>query len=293
MWKMRTTLPLLIILLAAQAYSQQEEGTSSAPAVGRGLRWELALCYLPPGRIRGAGHADFVELRGACFFSGLFTAHPDRVSLGTILGLVWIPGDADFGLPDLLLRAALSAGGLFRDGKGTELSIAIEPGVYSELSHFSEKSLSIPIRVVTARQFPYGLVGKVGFVLRPDFDKEVLPILSLGWSRCERIHWELGIPVTGAFVQLSPGVGLQMGLEWFSDSYAATGSDSAQGTFTSEEVRSHIGIKYRLGTARSLNADLGYAFARSMEFDWPGRNADVRARLDPVMFVSVGIVESF
>lgn len=177
----------------------------------------------------------------------------------------FINPDHQLSLPDQVGALFLDAGWAFRFGNGIALQPRIMPGLYWDFEYMNSDMFSIPFSLMFIKAWNSQTSGYLGLQVRPDFERELIPLIGLVCAPSDEWRFEIGIPRTRLTYFAGPDNTLFLDLTWQNTSYFIT--EGLDRWLTLEDIRGSLGVIWRMANELHLGVEVGYVFERSMEFE--------------------------
>lgn len=177
----------------------------------------------------------------------------------------FINSDNSLSLPDQAGALFLDAGWAFRFGNGLALQPRIMPGLYWDFENMDSDMFSIPFSLTFIKAWNSQTSGYLGLQVRPDFERELMPLIGLVCAPSDEWRFEIGIPHTRLTYFAGPDSTFFLDLTWQNTSYLIT--EGPDRWMTMEDIRGSVGVIWRIANELHLGAEVGYVFERSLEFE--------------------------
>jgi hypothetical protein len=177
----------------------------------------------------------------------------------------FINPDDNLQLPEQVGSFALDAGWTFRFGNGCALQPRIMPGIYWDMENMDSDMFSVPFSLMFIKAWNSQISGYLGLQVRPDFEREIIPLIGLACAPTDEWRFDIGIPHTRLSYFANPDITLFLDLIWQNTSYLVT--EGRDRWLTLEDIRSSAGGIWRVVDELHLGIEGGYVFERSIKFE--------------------------
>jgi len=256
--------------------------------------YRIGVSHVPASRFSGYGESSMVEIEADWYFAQLMDIGYGDVDLNMELDLILWGHSAGLHMPDQLLELALDAGWTWRYANGMGFQIRAMPGIYSDMEELSSEMFYMPFSFAVVHAFDPALSGIAGAVVRPSFNRVVMPMIGVEWEVSDAWRVQARIPESRVTWFADPCFSVHLGMEWRNTTFALR----ERGRFDREEIsledyRAYIGAAYRYSDQLELTGDIGTIFGRNVEFEDDAHAFDGEIDISSDMFVRLGIVGPF
>ncbi len=227
--------------------------------------YHVGVAYVPPSTFEGHGKTAFIEPEADWKFAYFRdVAHAD-VDLNLRMRSVVFPETADIHLPQQVAKVAVDAGFTWRLEGGTALQLRTSPGFYSDFKKLNADGFYVPLSVALIHSFDPAFSGIVGFEARPDFMREVMPLVGVAWEISDVFRLEAMLPDSRLTCFMSRKLDAHVGFEWRSMTYTLNDEYNRK-QMELEDFRTFLGITYRVSDQLVISGDMGNIFSRMVGF---------------------------
>lgn len=211
------------------------------------------------------------------------------LTIGTTPKLTCVVGDGGYfrNMPDYLAAIPLNVDWLWRFVNGWSIEIGTAPGIYSDIDALGSDMFGAPFRgcFYYAVQPQFSL--KAGMEVRPGWDLAIMPIVGVGWQPTDNLLFELALP-RSVINWKSDGFGLFGQVEWRSTTYNMSGDGNDPDDISFEDWLASIGASFDITSSLRIQAELGYAFGRTVTTEINGDKDEVEVDAMPYVGVMIG-----
>ena len=211
------------------------------------------------------------------------------VDIGTTPKLTYVIGDGSYYnvMPDFLVAAGLEADWLWRFVNGWSFEAGAAPGIYSDLEAIDIGMFGLPFHGCFYYALDPQLSFKAGLEIRLGWDQVVMPILGVGWQPADNLLLELALPRSIASWKVD-GFGLFGQIEWRNTTYNMSGDGKEPDSMTFEDWLVGGGVSFDISPSVRLQAEIGYAFGRSISAEVADGTDDIDLDAAPYVGVMLG-----
>jgi hypothetical protein len=280
------------LLLAPPAFAGWADG-GAEPVGGTFLdseprpAYEASLTWMGQAAVEDAGDTAVLELAAdweLAFFKNVLGGDLD---IAVAAALLMFTDSTDAELPNQLGVIALDVGAIWRYVDGTSLEVRTRPGFYSDWEVISTDPFYMPFAVTITKSFDPVLSGQLGMEFRPEFERDIWPIIALGWRIHERLHLKAGLPQSRLVFYASSSIVPYIGMDWTSTTYAVQDKgDEDRDDLTVEDLRYYAGLRIALSSEASLVTEVGQSVSRD-------RTREAKLAVDDALYVRIGLQGPF
>ena len=206
-----------------------------------------------------------------------------KFSERTFFGKTWLS------LPDQVAAIAVDLEWVAGYSGDKFFKLGFEPGIYSDLEDISGKSMFVPVSLSFGKKFRSDFSGEIGLQVRPQFDRQLIPLVGIDWAITDKVEFELAFPESRFDWYFGDGWNVNMCFMWDNVSYRLEGDTHDRGLITFEEMRYSGGIGRRIASDLHIGVDVGRIAGRKVEFENAGgleRSIDVEDALFGRIFIA-------
>ncbi len=259
-------------------YCQILDGTE-APA------WQADVEYTAKGQVSGDGGSD-VSVWNIGGGGGLYywrTSAGDIDLTGAYDVWFW-DGNGGIALPDRTAALRLRADYIVRNWDGSALRVGIKPGIYSDTEELSFDSIYVPFEVLGIQAFNPRVSGLIGVAIYPGFDRVFDPRFGVRMAAADSVRVDVMYPESRVTFRPDDWE-LYAGIRHDAVNEFRLEEDDARKQFSFRETRAYFGSAWPAGEALRMEAEVGIAFNREVDFkrEAPGRD------IEDAWYIRIGI----
>lgn len=276
---------VLVTLAQALVYAQNQwpycqilDGTE-APA------WRVDVEYTGKGRVKTEGGSE-VSVWNISGGGGLYywrTETGDLDLTGAYDFWIW-DGSGGIALPDRTVALRLRADYIVRNWDGSALLLGVKPGIYSDAEELTIKSIYVPVEVLGIQAFNPRVSGLIGVAIYPGFDRVFDPRFGVRMAATDSVRFDLMYPESRVTFRPDEWE-LFAGVRHDAVNEFRLEEDDVRKQFAFRETRAYWGSAWPIGDAFRMEAEVGWAFNREVDFkrEAPGRD------IEDAWYIRVGI----
>jgi len=230
--------------------------------------YEVSLAYVSESRFRGYGKATMLELSSDWEFAYFRNVMGGNLEARLEGGAVIFTKSAGLHLPDQLLHLGLDAGWTQRSPRGIGFQVRAEPGIYADMEKLDGELFALPVSLAVVRTFNPSCSGILGFTVRPDFDRWLMPMIGVEWEICETLRLAARLPESRFTWYMSRDWTTHIGFEWRDSSYyVEERGPEDRDQITLEDMRLYWGLRRRISEQFHVMGEIGRMFDRDVRFE--------------------------
>jgi hypothetical protein len=244
-------------------------------------RFAYYFTWIGESRFENGDDSDMFEL-GAHWELNYWNTDLGSFDLDSDIEFLFLLDSAGLDLPDQLSEMVVNLAWNKVMGNGYTLTGTLHPGFYSDFKEFSD-GLFLPVSLSLSYAFAPDWSGQLGIEYRADWEREVRPIVGVGWQAGRDVRLKLALPSSILEINAGPEWFFQIGYDWNNTDYAL---DSSREQITMEEYRLYVRINHVLSGRTHVFGEIGELSNRSIEFKNSGGN---EIDIDDEMFIRLGL----
>lgn len=230
-------------------------------------QYEVGAVYIPESDFAGHGSTEIIEPYADWTFAYFHKILNGDINMSLRFHSKVFVDDADINLPYQVAKLAVDSDWTWRFEGGTALRIRLAPGIYSDFEDLGSEDIYMPFSMALIHSFHTKLSGMAGFEIRPDFRREIMPIIGLAWEVSDSVRFDARLPESKLIIYPNKNFNVYAGFAWNNTSYNLNdpeGQDREQ--LTVEDYRLYGGLTVNVSTTFQINAEAGSIFNRTAQF---------------------------